>query len=162
MAGGQPTLRYGRTVGGLPCWQPGPTALLMVMYFLNFGAGQTLIRKDVQIYFSKDFDARKYFWIFVKNRKSARKVSSMYECFENSNMQWEKLKKSREVKWWKSKYEIHTDLPSARARRFESDERDISPVVITTAWLDLENWMRTSWRPYTTPSLHVFSLILWS
>ena len=26
-----------------------------------------------------------------------------------------------------SKYEIRTDLPSARARRFEYDERDISP-----------------------------------
>ena len=37
----------------------------------------------------------------MKGRKSARKVSSMHECFENSNMQWEKLKKSREIKWWK-------------------------------------------------------------
>ena len=87
----------------------------------------------------------------------------MQGCFENSNMQWKKLKiKSREVKWWKSKYEIHTDLPSVRARRFESDEHDLSPTVITTARLDLENWTRTSLRPYATPSLHVFSLILWS
>ena len=38
-------------------------------------------------------------------------------------------KKSREVKWWKSKYEIRTDLPSARARLFESDERDLSPAM---------------------------------
>ena len=85
--------------------------------------------KDVQNYFSKYFDAQKYFWIFVKNRKGARKVSSMQGCFEISNMQWEKSKKSREVKWWKSKYEIRTDLPSVRARRFESDERDLSPAM---------------------------------
>ena len=38
-----------------------------------------------------------------------------------------------------SEYEIRTDLPSARARRFESDERDLSPAVITTARLVLEN-----------------------
>ena len=29
----------------------------------------------------------------------------------------------------KIKYEISTDLPSARAHRFESDERDFSPVL---------------------------------
>jgi hypothetical protein len=69
----------------------------------------------------------------VKERKSARKVSSMQECFENSDMQWEKLKKSRKEKMVESKYEIRTDLPSARTRRFKSDERDLSPAVITTA-----------------------------
>ena len=62
----------------------------------------------------------------------------------------------------KSKYEIHTDLPSARARHFESDERDLSLAVFTNARLVLENWTRTSLRPYATPSLHVFSLIVWS
>ena len=61
-----------------------------------------------------------------------------------------------------SKYEIRNDLPSARARRFESDERDLSPAVITTAQLILENWTRTSLRPYATLSSNVFSLILWS
>ena len=80
----------------------------------------------------------------MKNRKGARKVSSMQEFFENSNMQWEKSKKSRKAKMVESKYEIRTDLPSARACRFESDERDLSPAVITTARLVLENWMRTS------------------
>ena len=60
------------------------------------------------------------------------------------------------------KYDIRTDLPSARARRFESDERDLSPAVFTIARLVLENWTRTSLRPYATPSLHVFSLIVWS
>ena len=59
-------------------------------------------------------------------------------------------------------YEIRTDLPSARARRLESDERDISPAVITTARLVLENWMRTSLRPYATPSLIVFFWIVLS
>jgi len=38
------------------------------------------------------------FEFFCENRKSARKVSSMHECFENSNMQWEKSKKLRKVK----------------------------------------------------------------
>ena len=102
------------------------------------------------------------FRFFVKNRKSARKVSSMHECLENSNMQCGKTEKVEESKMVKSKSEIRTDLPSARARRLESDERDLSPIVITTALLILENWTRTSWRPYATPSLHVFSLILWS
>ena len=101
---------------------------------------------------------RNIFWIFEKNRKSARKVSSMHECFENSNMQWEN-RKSQENQNGESKYEIHTDLLSARARRFESDERDLSPALITTARLVLENWTRTSLRPYATLSLHVF---VWS
>ena len=89
----------------------------------------------------------------MKERKSARKVSSMQEYFENSDMQWEKSKKSRKAKVVESKYEIRTDLPSARARRFESDKRDLSPAVITTAQLVLENWTRTSLRPYATPFL---------
>ena len=80
----------------------------------------------------------------MKNRKNARKFSSMQGCFENSNMQWEKSKKIKESKMVESEYEIRTDLPSARARRFESDERDLSPALITTARLVLENWTRTS------------------
>jgi len=86
----------------------------------------------------------------------------MQGCFENSNMQWEKLKKLRKVKWWKSKYKIRTDLPSTRARRLESDERDLSPALIIIARLILENWTRMSLRPYATLSLIVFFLILWS
>ena len=39
--------------------------------------------------------------------------------------------KSREKQIWrKIKYGISTDLPSARARRFESDEWDLSPALI--------------------------------
>ena len=55
-----------------------------------------------------------------------------------------KIKKVEKSKMMESKYEIRTDLPSARARHFESDERDLSPAVFTTARLVLENWMRTS------------------
>ena len=61
-----------------------------------------------------------------------------------------------------SKYEIRTDLHLARARRFESDERDLSPAVFTTTWLVLENWTRTSLQPYAALSLHVLSWIVWS
>ena len=71
----------------------------------------------------------------------------------------EKVEKSEMVE---SKYEIRTDLPSARAHRFESDERDLSPPVITIARLVLENWTRTNLRPYATSSLHVFSWIVCS
>ena len=80
---------------------------------------------------------------------------------ENSNMQWENLKKIKK-KMMEGDYEIRTDLPSARARRLESDERDLSPAVITTARLVLENWTRMSLRPYATPCLIVFFWIMWS
>ena len=72
-----------------------------------------------------------------------------------------KIKKVEKSKMVESEYEIRTDLPSVRARRFESGEQDLSPAVITTARLVLENWTRTSLRPYATPSLHVFFLIWW-
>ena len=47
--------------------------------------------------FSKDFNAQKIFLFFYKNRKGARKDSSMHWCFENSNMQWENFQKSRKA-----------------------------------------------------------------
>ena len=53
--------------------------------------------------------------------------------------------KSRENQiWQKIKYEISTDLPSARARLFESDERDLSPAFDTTVRHVLEKWTRTN------------------
>ena len=55
-----------------------------------------------------------------------------------------KIEKVEKSKMMEGEYEIRTDLPSARARCFESDERDLSPAVITTARLALENWTRTS------------------
>ena len=73
-----------------------------------------------------------------------------------------KIKKVEKSKMMEGEYEIRPDLPSARARRFESDERDLSPAVITTAWLVLENWTRTSLQPYATPSLNVSFWIVWS
>ena len=73
-----------------------------------------------------------------------------------------KIKKVEKNKMMEGENEIRTDLPSARARHFESDEWDLSPAVITTARLVLENWTRTSLRPYATPLLHVFSWIVWS
>ena len=60
----------------------------------------------------------------------------MFSKFKYAVGEFEKVEKSKMVE---SKYEIRTDLPSARARRFESDERDLSPTVITTARLFLEN-----------------------
>ena len=72
-----------------------------------------------------------------------------------------KIEKVEKREMVESKYEIRTDLPLARARRFESDERDLSPAVFTTAQLVMENWTRMSLQPYTTPSSNVFSLILW-
>jgi hypothetical protein len=38
-----------------------------------------------------------------------------------------KIEKDEKSKMAESKYEIRTDLPSVRTRRFESDERDPSP-----------------------------------
>ena len=55
-----------------------------------------------------------------------------------------KIEKIERNKMVESKYEIRIDLPSARARRFEFDEWDLSPAVFTTARLILENWTRTS------------------
>ena len=71
-----------------------------------------------------------------------------------------KIEKVEKSKMMEGEYEIRTDLTSARARRLESDEQDLSPTVITTARLVLENWTRTSLQPYATPSLHIFFLIV--
>ena len=67
----------------------------------------------------------------------------MQGCFENSKMQWEnqKVEKSKMVE---NKYEIHTDLPSARARHFESDDLDLSPAFLTIVHHILEKWTRTN------------------
>ena len=73
-----------------------------------------------------------------------------------------KIEKVEKSKMMEGEYEIRTNLPSAMARRLESDERDLSPAVFTTARLIWENWTRTSLRPYATLSLIVFFLILWS
>ena len=55
----------------------------------------------------------------------------------------EKIEEVEKSKMVKSKYEIRTDLPSARARRFESDEQDLSPALVITVRFVLENWTKT-------------------
>jgi len=60
-----------------------------------------------------------------------------------------------------NKYEIRTDLPLARARRFESDERDLSPAFLTIVRPVLEKWMKTNLQPYATPSL-ISLWFMWS
>ena len=101
---------------------------------------------------------------FCKRKKKVpEKFLACMGVLENSNMQWEKSKKNQEKKkMMEGDYEMRTDLPLARVRRLESDERDLSPAMITTARLVLENWTRTSLQPYATPSSNVFSLIVWS
>ena len=68
-----------------------------------------------------------------------------------------KIEKVEKGEMVESKYEIRTDLPSARARRFESDERDLSPAFVTIVRLILEKWTRMNSQPYATSSLIVFS-----
>ena len=58
-----------------------------------------------------------------------------------------KIKKVEKSKMMEGENEIRADLPSARARRLESDERDLSPAMFTTTRLVLENWTRMSLRP---------------
>ena len=62
----------------------------------------------------------------------------------------EKLRKAK--KMVESEYEIRTNLPLTRAHHFESDERYLSPALVTIVQLILENWTRTNLRPYATPS----------
>ena len=45
----------------------------MAISFEILGARPNFASKDVQNSFSKDFHAREYFWIFVKNRKVLEK-----------------------------------------------------------------------------------------
>ena len=86
----------------------------------------------------------------------------MHGCFRKFKHAVGKIEKVEKNKMMEGEHEIRTDLPSARSRHLESDERDLSPTVITTARVVLENWTRTSLQPYATPSLHVFFLIMWS
>ena len=86
--------------------------------------GQTLLRKMFKtIFFQRIFMLGNIFGFFVKERKSARKVSSMHGCFRKFKHAVGKIeKKIKKRKMMEGDYEIRTDLPSARARRLESDE----------------------------------------
>ena len=78
---------------------------------------------------------------FVKNKKVLEKFLA-WNDFLKIQICSGKIGKGREKQMVENRYEICTDLPSARARRFESDERDLSPVLVTTVQLVLENWTR--------------------
>ena len=79
----------------------------------------------------------------MKNRKVLEKFLACNDVLKIQKCSG-KNRKSREKKMMEGEYEIRTDLPSARARRFESYERDLCPAVFTIAQLVLENWTRTS------------------
>ena len=92
---GRPTLGFGRPPCGPTGWQPGPRGSLTAISFEILGARSNFASKDVQNYFSKDFHARKYFLIFVKNKKVLEKSLA---CMSVLRIQIcsEKNQKSRE------------------------------------------------------------------
>ena len=73
-----------------------------------------------------------FFWVFVKNKKKVLEKFLACKSVLKIQICSGKNQKSRENKMVGIKYEIRTDLPSARACRFDSDKRDLSP-----AWLPL-------------------------
>ena len=70
---------------------------------------------------------RKYFWIFVKTKKVLEKILACKGVLKIKICSGKNFKSQEKKIWLKIKYEIRTDLPSARARHFESDKRDLSP-----------------------------------
>ena len=112
--------------------------------------------------FSKDFNARKYFWIFLKTEKVLEKFLACMSVLKIQICSGKNRKVEKSKKMVESEFEIRTNLLSARARHFESDERYLSPALVTIVQLILENWTRTNSRPYATSSSNFFSLILWS
>ena len=102
----------------------------MVINFEHLGARPNFASKDFQInIFQKISMLRKYFWIFVKTKKVLEKILACNGVLKIQICSG-KIFKSREKQIWrKIKYEISTDLPSSRARHFESDERDLSPAL---------------------------------
>ena len=66
---GRPTLGFDRPPWGAPGWHPWPRCSPTALCFEELGARPNFVSKDVQNYFSKDFNALKYFWIFVKTKK---------------------------------------------------------------------------------------------
>ena len=72
---------------------------------------------------------RKYFWIFVKIEKVREKILACNGVLKIQICSGKNFKSREKQKWQKIKYEISTGLPSARTRRFESDEWDLSPAM---------------------------------
>ena len=79
----------------------------------------------------------------MKNRKVLEKFLACNDVLKIQKCSG-KIEKVEKSKMMEGEYEIRTDLPSARARRLESDERDLSPAMITSVRLVLENWTRMS------------------
>ena len=73
---------------------------------------------------------RKYFWIFIKIEKVLETILACNGVLKIQIYSGKKFKSQEKQIWQKTKYEISNDLPSARARRFESDEWDLSPALI--------------------------------
>jgi len=71
------------------------------MLFKLLVQAKLCFEKMFKFIFQGIFMLRNIFLDFCERKKSARNVSSMQGCFENSNMQWEKSKKSRKAKWWR-------------------------------------------------------------
>jgi len=104
---------------------------------------------------------RKYFWIFMKTEKVLEKILACMSVLKIQACSGKKSK-SKKSKLVENKYKIRTDLPSARPRCFESNERDLSPALLTIVRLVLEKWLRTNSQPSATLSLIFFSWVLWS
>ena len=73
---------------------------------------------------------RKYFWIFVKIEKVLEKILACNGVLKIQIYSGKNFKSQEKQIWQKTKYEISNYLPSTRARRFESDEWDLSPALI--------------------------------
>ena len=103
-----------------------------------------------KIFFQRIFMLTNIFRFFCKRVKSAREIPACNGGLKNQICSG-RNSNSRKVNLWKIKYEISTDLPSARARRFESDERDLSPARLTF----VVSSRRSGWRRalHVTPHL---------
>ena len=66
--------------------------------FENLSARPNFISKDVQNYFSRDFHARKYFWIFVKTEKVLEKFLACKGVLKIQTCSEKKLKKIEKSK----------------------------------------------------------------
>ena len=73
---------------------------------------------------------RKYFWIFIKIEKVLETILACNGVLKIQIYSGKNFKSQEKQIWQKTKYEISNDLPSARARHFESDEWDLSPALI--------------------------------
>ena len=111
-----------------------------------------------KLFFPKDFKTQKIFLVFLWKGKSARKIPACRKQFwKISNMLWRNQMRCKEnLKRWKRKYEINTNLPLARARRFKSDVHDFSPPFLP---LVVSPW-RTGWGQTLNLPPHLLCFLL--